>query len=188
MLTAWSGPGLVAIGILGLLIGWVYSAPPLKLNSHGLGELCVATGFLLIVVGTDYVQRKSLDVTPLAAGLPYAVLVTALLFINPVPRPQGRHRCREVALGRSSGASVGTLGICAARRSIGWSAYYFCDPGVAPRDGAGWVSRPLPGGFAAREVLRYANTPSRLAPAIKATIAAALANGIALAVALVLSR
>ena len=44
-------------GLAGLLIGWAYSAPPLKLNSRGLGELCVCAGFVLIVAGTDLVQR-----------------------------------------------------------------------------------------------------------------------------------
>lgn len=44
-----SGPGLFWIGLAGLFIGWAYSAPPLKLNSRGLGEVCVVAGFLLIV-------------------------------------------------------------------------------------------------------------------------------------------
>jgi len=84
-LIATRGIGLFWIGLAGLLIGWAYSAPPLKLNSRGLGELCVAAGFLLIVVGADFVQRGALSITPWLIGLPYALLVTNILYVNQFP-------------------------------------------------------------------------------------------------------
>lgn len=84
-LIAHSGIGLFWIGLAGLGIGWAYSAPPLKLNSRGLGELCVAAGFLLIVAGSDFVQRGAFNVLPWIAGLPYALLVTNVLYINQFP-------------------------------------------------------------------------------------------------------
>ena len=59
-LTSISAPSLIWIWGGGLFIGWAYSAPPIALNSGGLGELCVALGFGLIVVGADFVQRESL--------------------------------------------------------------------------------------------------------------------------------
>lgn len=80
-----SGMQLSYIGLAGLFIGWAYSAPPFRLNSRGLGELCVAAGFLLIVVGTDFVQRKGFAVAPFVAGLSYALLVANLLYINQFP-------------------------------------------------------------------------------------------------------
>lgn len=80
-----SGPGLFWIGLAGLAIGWAYSAPPLKLNSRGLGELCVAAGFLLIVAGSDFVQQGGFDRLSWVAGLPYALLVTNVLYINQFP-------------------------------------------------------------------------------------------------------
>lgn len=84
-LIAQSGIGLFWIGLAGLVIGWAYSAPPLKLNSRGLGELCVAAGFLLIVAGCDFVQQGGFDPLPWIAGLPYALLVTNVLYINQFP-------------------------------------------------------------------------------------------------------
>ncbi len=79
------GLGLFWIGLAGLLIGWAYSAPPLKLNSRGLGEICVAAGFLLIVTGADFVQRGAISAKPWLLGLPYALLVTNILYINQFP-------------------------------------------------------------------------------------------------------
>lgn len=49
------GVGLLWIGLYGVLAGWAYSAPPLRLNSRGLGEVCVAANFALVVIG----DRKS---------------------------------------------------------------------------------------------------------------------------------
>lgn len=79
------GGGLLLLGIIGMLIGWAYSASPLRLNSRGLGELCVLLGFLGIVVGIDLVQRQSLSFEPFVVGMPYALLVTNLLYINQFP-------------------------------------------------------------------------------------------------------
>lgn len=84
-LAGMSAPGLVWIGGAGLFIGWAYSAPPLKLNSRGLGEPCVALGFGLIVVGADYVQRGSIAALPVLAAVSYALLVTNILYINQFP-------------------------------------------------------------------------------------------------------
>jgi 1,4-dihydroxy-2-naphthoate octaprenyltransferase len=84
-LIATRGIGLFWVGLAGLLIGWAYSAPPLKLNSRGLGEICVAAGFLLIVAGADFVQRGEVAVTPWLLGLPYALLVTNILYVNQFP-------------------------------------------------------------------------------------------------------
>ena len=84
-LTLGSGPGLLAIGLAGLLVAWAYSAPPFKLMSRGMGELAITAGWLLVVLGTDYVQRGELAVLALVAGLPFALLVAAILYINQFP-------------------------------------------------------------------------------------------------------
>lgn len=84
-LVAQVGAGLLLIGGAGVLVGWAYSASPLRLNSRGLGELCVLVGFLGLVIGTDFVQRGVYSWQPIFVGLPYAILVTNLLFINQFP-------------------------------------------------------------------------------------------------------
>ncbi len=80
-----SGPGLWLIGLIGLLAGWAYSARPFKLQSRGLGEVTITAAWLMVVVGSDYVQRGTLTLAPLIAGTAYALLVANVLFINQIP-------------------------------------------------------------------------------------------------------
>jgi 1,4-dihydroxy-2-naphthoate octaprenyltransferase len=84
-LTAYSAQGLIWIGLAGLFIGWAYSAPPLKLMSRGLGEFAVACGWLLVVVGADFVQRGAFSAVPLLGGVSYALHVANVLYINQFP-------------------------------------------------------------------------------------------------------
>lgn len=79
------GTGLLGIGVAGLLVGWSYSAPPLRLSARGLGELAVATGWMLLVVGSDYVQRRSFQLLPVTTGLAYGLMVANLLCIAQFP-------------------------------------------------------------------------------------------------------
>ena len=44
---------LNGLGLAGLLLGWAYSAPPLKLVSRGLGEPAVAASWLAVIVGAE---------------------------------------------------------------------------------------------------------------------------------------
>ncbi len=86
VLTSRSGTGLLLIGLIGLSIGWSYSAPPLRLSARGLGELSVGLGFgLLIPLGTAYVQLGHTDIASLWAGLPFAFLITSVLYVNQFP-------------------------------------------------------------------------------------------------------
>ena len=84
-LIAQSGSGLLTIGLCGLLTGWAYSAAPFKLQSRGVGELTITIAWMMVVIGSDYVQRGVFSFTPLIAGLAYALLVANVLFINQIP-------------------------------------------------------------------------------------------------------
>lgn len=84
-LMAHSAPQLLYIGLIGLFIGWAYSAPPFNLVGRGWGELCVVAGILAVTVGTDFVQRRVFSAAPFIAGLSYALLATSLLYITQFP-------------------------------------------------------------------------------------------------------
>lgn len=84
-LIAESGAGLLFIGMCGLFAGWAYSAKPLALQSRGVGEITITIAWMLIVIGSDYVQRGSFSLTPIISGIAYALLVANVLFINQIP-------------------------------------------------------------------------------------------------------
>jgi 1,4-dihydroxy-2-naphthoate octaprenyltransferase len=183
-LTLHSGTGLLLIGATGLFIGWAYSAPPFKLNSRGLGEPCVALGFGLIAVGTDYVQRGTFAWLPFAAVVSYALLVTNILYINQFP-----DRCADEAAGKHHW--VVRLGPQSARWGyvlIGLFAYGWVAFAVVVKwlpQGALLTLLTIPLTWqAARQLLRYASQPQQLAPAIKMTIATASVHGLILALAI----
>jgi 1,4-dihydroxy-2-naphthoate octaprenyltransferase len=183
-----SAPQLFYIGLAGLFIGWAYSAPPFRLNSRGLGELCVVAGFLLITVGTDFVLRKGFAAAPFVAGLSYALLVTNLLYINQFP-----DRTADTAAGKLHW--VARLEVQHARWGsvlITLLAYAWLLSSVLlgrlPLSALlAVLALPL-SVKAARLLLRHADQPQQLGDAIKLTIGAMLLHGGLLGVALILSK
>ena len=180
-----SGIGLLLIGMFGVFIGWAYSAEPFKLNARGLGELCVVAGFLGIVIGADYVQRAAFSTAPLLIGLPYALLVMNLLYINQFPDRKAdalagkRHWVVRLPLPLAAkiyplvvGVALGVLIALIQHGKL---------PALA------WISALplLPALFAAGLLRRHAAEPAALLPAIRLTIVAMLAHGILLACSLV---
>jgi 1,4-dihydroxy-2-naphthoate octaprenyltransferase len=187
-LTLHSETGLLVIGAAGLFIGWAYSAEPLKLNSRGLGELCVAIGFALIVIGTDFVQRKAFSATACNAALPYAWLVTAILYINQFP-----DRAADAAAGKrhwvvrlapKQAAWGYALLVALAYGGLIVSIVLGHLPTVAL---AALATLPL-SLRAQQQLVHYAESPSQLAPAIRLTLAAAHLHGLLLAGALFLTK
>ena len=182
-----SGASLIWIGAAGLLIGWAYSAPPLKLNSRGWGEACVAAGFTLIAVGADFVQRGSISSLVLQAVIAYALLVTNILYINQFPdyradKAAGKHhwvvrlgleRARWGYLIIAAVAYV-WLGIAVAYKNLPVFALIALLPAILSFK-AGVI------------LLKHATRPQQLETAIKMTIAAASAHGLLVAVALFMS-
>ena len=176
------------IGLAGLVIGWAYSAPPLALVSRGLGEAAVAAGWLLVVVGSDYVQRGAFALAPLQAGLSYALLVAAILFINEFPDRRGDaaagKRTLVVRLG-PDGAKWAWLGLVLA--AYGWLVL-MVGRGQLPRGAAAAALTLILSFRAARSLLAHAADPSALAPALRLAIAAAHLHGLVLAATLAFGR
>lgn len=187
-LTWQAGPGLIAIGLGGLFVGWAYSAPPLALMSRGLGELAIAAGWLLVVVGTDYVQRGAFSFLPVASGLSYALLVANLLFINQFPDHDGDAAAGKRTLVVRLGPAVAKWGyLLIAILAYGWLVAMVATDRLPQKAGAAALTLVL-SFAAARELIAHAGEPAELAPAIKRTILAANLHGLALAAALAFGR
>ena len=185
-LAAVSAGGLIWIGLAGLMIGWAYSAPPFKLQARGLGEFGITAGWLLVVVGSDFVQRHAFAFAPVAAGLGFALLVANVLYINQFPDVKADARAGKrtvvVRLGPAR-AQWGYLAIALSaylwvlvlswRGSLPVLALVSLGPAVLSL-AAWWQLR------------RQAAQPAKLAPAIKLTILASVLHGLLLAGMLVL--
>ncbi len=183
---AWtSAGGLILVGLAGLFGGWAYSAPPLKLVSRGWGEAAIACGWLIVVVGTDYVQRGAFSALPCVAGLPYALHVANVLFINQFPDYKA-----DAAAGKRNW--VVRLGPRRARYGYpliagiahGWLIGAVA-LGALPWTALAALVALAPALVATRGLLAHAAEPRLLAPAIRATIGAAMLHGILLAAGLV---
>ena len=84
--TLHEGNVILMIGLLGMGIGVFYSAPPFAASYRKLGEVFVALGFgPLIVMGSYYTQTGALDVLPLLASIPMAILIMLVLYLNQFP-------------------------------------------------------------------------------------------------------
>ncbi len=180
-----STPALAYIGVAGLFIGWAYSAPPLRLNSRGWGEVCITAGFLLMVIGADFVQRKGFAMLPIMAGLSYTLLATNLLYINQFP---DRHadiqagKLHWVARLELHHARWGYL--CIALAAYAFLTYAIVSGALPTR--AFFALLTLPLSLKAFALLYcHAAQPAQLAPAIPLTIAAMLWHGLILTVVLV---
>jgi len=174
------GSGLLIIGAIGVLIGWAYSASPLRLNGRGLGEFCVLAGFLGMVVGADFVQRQMFSFQPFIIGMPYALLVTNLLYINQFPDRKAdeaagkRHLVVMLQL-KSAALIYPLLAVFAG----GWLCYFIALGNLPVQ--AYLAAVPIIFSARAAWILRrFAATPAKLLPAIKLTLAAMLSHALLL--------
>jgi 1,4-dihydroxy-2-naphthoate polyprenyltransferase len=101
---------LVALGALGAVVSWFYTAPPVRLVHRGLGEITVFLGFgPIMTMGAYYVQAERWSWEALYASVPVGILVALILYVNEIPDRAGDaaagKRTLPVRLG--SGAVLG---------------------------------------------------------------------------------
>jgi 1,4-dihydroxy-2-naphthoate octaprenyltransferase len=74
---------ILAIGITSIIIGYSYSAPPLKLAYRGIAEPFVVIFFgIIATIGIELVHTKTFTVLGLLSGLQLGLLATVLMVIN----------------------------------------------------------------------------------------------------------
>jgi 1,4-dihydroxy-2-naphthoate polyprenyltransferase len=86
-LTYATGWPTLAIGLAGMAIGYLYTAPPVRLVARrGLGELGITLAFgPLVTLGMVYVMTQTLDPLAFLLGLPVGLLTANILLINEFP-------------------------------------------------------------------------------------------------------
>ena len=105
-----SGLDLLWIGLAGLMSGWAYSAPPLKLQSRGLGEIAIMFAWVMVTLGSAFVQSHNLSTTTMVAALAYAPLVANVLFVNQIPDRNADAYAGKKTLIVRHGASIALSG------------------------------------------------------------------------------
>ncbi len=142
------GPEILAIGILSIAAGVLYTGGPKPYGYEGLGEVFVFVFFGLVAVnGSYYVQLEDLHALPVLLSIPIGLLSAAILVVNNVRDINtdrragkrtlavrvGRERSRElyvamiaiaylmlpIALAAGDGSGWGMLGILSAPLAIG---------------------------------------------------------------------
>lgn len=182
-------PGVLLFGLAGLLLGWVYTGPPLRLANHGLGEPAVGLAFGVgIICGTAYVQTGAVPMVALAASVPVSILVALILFINgfqdAASDGEVAKRTAVVRLGLRRASRVYPVIAVVAALSLALFVALGALPLLALLGLAGF---PL-FARAAQVVSASFDQPMELVPANAFTVVGHLASALALAVGLVWSR
>jgi 1,4-dihydroxy-2-naphthoate polyprenyltransferase len=175
------GHVVLAIGTAGFLFGFFYTAPPLKLAYHGVGEPVIFLLFgPLAGLGTYYVQTGRFGTAALLLSCVVGLLDTAILFLHHFPQ-------READAKHGKQTPIVRLGAEGAALLVPWLlALPFVL--VIASVGAGVIS-PLALLFlataplawrAARTALAHAASPREMMSAFAQTMSFALAGGLAL--------
>ena len=187
---AWTrGMLILALGLIGAASGFFYTAPPFRLAGRALGEVAVGLNFgLLAVMGSYYVQARGLGWTAFHAGVPVALLITAVLFINQFPDTASdaatgkRHIVARIGKKRSvrlyllfAGLPYLYIALCAAT-------------GGLPLTILAALAGAIPAARAMRTAARFFESSPQLTPALRDTIAAHALTGVLLAASLVIDR
>jgi len=77
---------ILVLGLIGLLGGFFYTAPPLRLGYRSIGEPVIALLFgLLPVYGSYYLQTETIDIIPLLPAVIVGTLIFLVILINEFP-------------------------------------------------------------------------------------------------------
>lgn len=98
-LTLTVGYLVFAFGILGFLIAYLYSAPPVDLSSHGLGEIFPGIAYgPLAMIGTYYVLSGSFSIEIVIISIPVGVFVSLVRWVDAIPGYEAHRAVGETKL------------------------------------------------------------------------------------------
>lgn len=167
------------LGVIGVLCGYFYTAPPLRLTRTGFGELLVGLCLgPLTVLGATVVQTRRLSWEPVFASLPVGLLVALILWINefqdaPADAAVGKNHL-VVRLGRRRAATVYGILLAMVYLSLAVGVLF---GGVTPFALLGLLTAPL--ALRAYRVARaHYDHPRELTPANATTIQIHLLTGL----------
>jgi 1,4-dihydroxy-2-naphthoate octaprenyltransferase len=77
---------ILILGLIGLLGGFFYTAPPIRLGYRSVGEPIIALLFgILPVYGSYYLQTETFDIIPFLPAVIVGILIFLVILINEFP-------------------------------------------------------------------------------------------------------
>jgi 1,4-dihydroxy-2-naphthoate octaprenyltransferase len=87
------------IGVTGVAISLVYTAPPFRLVHRGVGEVSVGIGFgPIVLLGSYFVQAQRLSWEAAYLSIPVAIFIALILYLNEIPDRAGDARAGKGTL------------------------------------------------------------------------------------------
>ena len=132
-LAALKGWPVLLIGAVGILSSIFYTVPPVKFAYRGFGELGLLVNFgPVLVMGSYYVQRQTLDMEPVILSLVPGFLMWSMIVINEIPDYEEDRLSGKMNLvarfGRKTGVVLYQAGLFCAFGTLAGSVLF----GMAP--------------------------------------------------------
>jgi 1,4-dihydroxy-2-naphthoate octaprenyltransferase len=90
---------IMLVGVAGILLGWFYTAPPVKLGYRGFGDLvCFLGSGPFPVVGTYFLFTGRISLAAILAGCFVGLLVDAILYIGNVIDAEADRKVGKITL------------------------------------------------------------------------------------------
>lgn len=90
---------ILPVGLAGVLLGYFYTAPPVKFGYRGWGDLiCFLGSGPFPVIGTYFLFTRTVSWAPVLAGVIVGLLVDAILYIGNVPDAEADRSVGKVTL------------------------------------------------------------------------------------------
>ena len=184
LLATRGGWPIPVLALAGLVIGFLYTADPVRLAYHGLGEAAIFVAFgPLTTMGAYYVQAGRIDEAAFWSGVPPGLLVALILIVNEFPDFEADSSVAKnnliVLLGLERGVALVAAVYVLAYATVAWMVA----SGLAPAP-ALLALATLPAAlFVAVRLRRCRLVPPRLQASSAAHVATHLAFCLILAVA-----
>ncbi len=90
---------ILMLGAIGFLIAYFYSAPPVDLSSHALGEILPGIAYgPLAMIGTYYVLSKTFTLEIVLISIPVGIFVSLIRWVDAIPGYEAHKAVGETKL------------------------------------------------------------------------------------------
>ncbi|NOY08312.1 MAG: 1,4-dihydroxy-2-naphthoate octaprenyltransferase [Spirochaetes bacterium] len=184
-----TGPGLLFIGLIGVISVLFYVNKSFSLISSGFGEFTIFLNFgPLPILGSYYIQAKTIPLNVLLISIPVGLLITAVLYINQFPDYKADKECGKNNLVVRLGRKKARWGYVALLISAYVLLFFLIAVKIVPLPGTViFLTLPL-AILSCTLILKYYENSPKLVPALPSTILLHLGIGYFLVISLLYGK